>query len=232
MKKLVMVGGVDPNTTLDIIDEEIIRITEKRNPRVLFIPTASEDDTEYCDRYKDIYEGKFRCKLDVLYLFNESHDENTIRDKIFKSDIIYIGGGSTEILMECFNKFNMKNILTEAVNSGIVIAGISAGAICLGMYYYDMKIECLGFLKFLILPHYNLENYINKYCTMTNEFELICIGLDNNCALEIIDNTYRIVTSKDTSNAYIIFKKDGHSVKRVIEKKSEFRPIEELIDCK
>lgn len=230
MRKFVMVGGVDPGTTLDIIDEEIIRITEKGKPRVLFIPTASEDDPKYCNRYKDIYKGKFGCEFDDLHLLKGFPDVGTIRDKIFKSDIVYIGGGSTEILMNCFNKFNMKNILTEAMDRGIVIAGISAGAICLGKYYYDIKIKCLGFLNFIILPHYNLENYSNKYSTMTNEYDLTCIGLDDNCALEIIDDTYRIITSKDTANAYIIFKKDGQSVKKVIDKKLGFNPIEKWLN--
>ena len=59
MKKFVMVSGVDPNTNLDSIDEEIIRITGKSKPRILFIPTASGDDINYCNRYKNIYEDKY-----------------------------------------------------------------------------------------------------------------------------------------------------------------------------
>lgn len=246
MKKFVLVGGVDPHTTLDFIDKEIIRITEKRNPKILFIPTASDDDIKYCERYRDIYTGRFGCEIDFLYLIKESPGENEIRDKIFKSDIIYIGGGPLSRVMEYFDRFNMKDILLEASNKGIVIAGISSGAICLGQYYFHMKhyssteakkyfkTDCLGLFKLLIVPHYNLEDYsdTDMISSMINESELLCIGLENNSALEIIGDTYRIITSRDTAKAYIIYKKDGQLVKEVIKEKNEFMPIDELINVK
>ncbi|WP_283591735.1 Type 1 glutamine amidotransferase-like domain-containing protein [Clostridium butanoliproducens] len=216
MKKFVMVSGVDPNTNLDFIDKEIIRITGKSNPKILFIPTASGDDINYCNRYKHIYEGKFKCSLDVLYLFTQSPKEQEIRDKIFTSDIVYIGGGSTVRLMECFNKFNMKDILTEAIEKVIVLAGISAGSICLGKYYFYeeeaknfavngfedfVRVDCLGFFNFLIFPHNNLENYSQMINAMIKKYKILGIALDNNCAIEIVDDTYRIITSKEGAKA-------------------------------
>lgn len=234
MKKFVMVGGVDPNTTLEAIDKEIIRITEKSSPRILFIPTASEDDINYCERYKDIYQGEFGCEIDFLYLIRESLNENEIRDKVFKSDIIYIGGGSVAILMKYFNKFNMRDILTEAAEKGIVIAGISAGAICLGQYYFYtehsdeftksekyVKIDCMGLFKFIIFPHYNLRDEYDKINALIKEYEFIGIGLDNNCALEIINDTYRIITSREQAEAYILYLEDRHLSIEVIKENSK-----------
>lgn len=245
MGKFVLVSGVDPNTNLDFIDEEIIRITGKSNPKILFIPTASGDDIKYCDRYKNIYEDKFKCSLDVLYLFTQSPKEQEIRDKVFTSDIIYIGGGSSVRLMECFNKFNMKDILEEAIEKGIVLAGISAGSLCFGKHCFYVekpedfavdgfedyiKVDCLGFFNFLICPHNNLEVYSEMINAMVKEYKMLGIALDNNCALEIIDDTYRIITSKEGAKAYALYLKEGKLVREVIEKRYEFNDIKQLIN--
>ena len=245
MKKFVLVSGVDPNTNLDFIDEKIIRITGKSNPKILFIPTASEDDINYCNRYKNIYEDKFKCSLDVLYLFTQSPKEQEIRDKIFTSDIVYVGGGSTVRLMECFNKFNMKDILTEAIEKGIVLAGISAASICLGKHYfyeeepknfeadgfeYFVKVDCLDFFNFIIFPHNNLEDYSEMINAMVKKYKILGIALDNNCALEIVDDTYRIITSKGGVKAYAFYLKEGELVKKIIEEKYEFNDIKQLMN--
>ncbi len=244
MKKFVLVSGVDPNTNLDIIDEEIIRITGKSNPKMIFIPVASGDSISYCDRYKNIYEGKFKCSMDILYLFEQSPEELEIRDKVLTSDIIYIGGGPTIRLMEYFNKFNMKDILMEAVEKGIVLAGISAGSICLGKHYFYteeprdfavegfndyVKVDCLGFFDFLICPHYNLEGYSERINAMVKEYRMLGIALDNNCALEIIEDTYRIITCKEGAKAYTLHLKEGELIKEIIENRSEFKDIKKLI---
>lgn len=127
----------------------------------------------------------------------------------------------------------MKDILTEAIEKGIVLAGIIAGSICLGKHYFDaeepkdfavdgfedfVKIDCLGFPNFLICPHNNLEGYSERINAMVKEYKMLGIALDNNCALEIIDDTYRIITSKEGVKAYALYLKEGELVKEIIEK--------------
>lgn len=244
MRKFVMVGGVDPITNLDSIDEEIIKLTDKTSPKILFIPIASGDDENYCNLYRKIYEERLGCTLEVLYLFKELPCEDEIRSKVFSSDIVYIGGGPTLRLIEYLNKFNMKNILAEASEKGIVIAAISEGGIVLGEHYFYSeekndyneedfnnfrKVDCFGFLNLLICPHYNLEGYSHRIASMVREYELVGIGLDNNAALEIIDDKYRIISSKYSANAYALYLKQGKLYRKLIEKKSEFRDLAELV---
>lgn len=45
MRKTVAIGGVDLNSTLDVIEKEIIKLSNKKNPKVLYLPTAGGDDT-------------------------------------------------------------------------------------------------------------------------------------------------------------------------------------------
>jgi len=53
------------------IDKEIISLTEKKNPRLLFIPTASSDSESYFEVVKKHFGRRLGCKTDVLYLINK-----------------------------------------------------------------------------------------------------------------------------------------------------------------
>jgi dipeptidase E len=241
--KIVAIGGVTPPSTLDLIDKEIIKLTNKKSPKVLYIPTAGGDDLEYCKFFKGIYEGKFGCNLDVLFLIRETPTENEIREKIFSSDIIYVDGGSESRLMNYFKIFNMDTILKEAYEKGIVLAGKSAGAICWGKYHKEfkdtnnyIKINCLNFLECVFCPHYNLDEVITEYGdefdNMIKEYDLVGIGIDNDCAIEFVDNSYRVIAIKDNANAYKVYKERTEIIKEVILKDSNFRSINELMVIK
>jgi dipeptidase E len=244
MGKIVAIGGVTPPLTLDLIDEEIIRLTKKKNPKVLYVPTAGGDDLDYCKFFKGIYEGKFGCKVDVLFLVIETPTKNEIQEKVFSSDIVYVEGGSISRLIDYFNRFSMDKTLKEAYEKGIVLAGKSAGALCWGRCYFksentqDFKIngfndyievECLKFLELIIWPHYNLEGYSEKLDAMIKTHDLGGIALDNNCAIEFVDKSYRIISTYDSANAYKIYKKETKINKEIILKSSDFRDINELM---
>jgi dipeptidase E len=196
MGKIVAIGGVTPPLTLDRIDEEIIRLTGRKNPKVLYIPTAGGDDLRYCEFFKGIYEGRFGCKMDVLFLVRETPTEDEIKEKIFSSDIIYIDGGSQSRLISYFRRFKVDEFLKEAYKKDIVFAGKSAGAICWGKHYFDnesaedflvngfddyKEIVCLGFLNFIICPHYNMPGYKEKHIAMIKPYNYVGIGIDNDC---------------------------------------------------
>jgi dipeptidase E len=54
------------------------------------------------------------------------------------------------------------------------------------------------------------------------------LGVDNCCAMIFKDDTYRVIGTKDSANAYRIYKQDGKVREEVIEKSRNFRPMEEL----
>jgi dipeptidase E len=238
--KIVAIGGVTPPSTLDLIDEEIIKLTNKKSPKVLYIPTAGGDDLGYCNFFKGIYEGKFGCKVDVLFLIRETPTENEIREKVFSTDIIYVDGGSESRLMTYLKRFNMDKILKEAYEKEIVLTGKSAGAICWGKYdneFQDtdnyIKINCLNFLEFVFCPHYNMDKFIAEYedgfDNMIKEYDLVGIGIDNDCAIEFVDNKYRVISSSDNANAYKVHKEKAEIIKGIITKDCNFRSLNDLI---
>lgn len=242
MKKIVAIGGVDPNSTLDLIEKEIIRLSNKKNPKVLYLPTAGGDNTKNYELVKGIFEKEYGCEVDVLFLVKEDPTENDIREKVFSADIVYVGGGPVSRLMNYFKKYNMDKILKEAYEKEIVLAGISAGAICWGKYDYEEKsdlgyegnnnykqIDCLNFLEFNFCPHYNMDNFNRRFGKIIKEKGLVGIALDNNCAIEFVDHSFRVITSKESANAYKVNKKGTEIIKEVIPKDYELRDFSELM---
>jgi Peptidase E len=73
------------------IDREIIRLSGKKHPKVLFIPTASGDSPLYYETFKKYYGEKMGFKTDVLYLLKTKPSLEQIKEKILNSDIVYIG---------------------------------------------------------------------------------------------------------------------------------------------
>ncbi len=104
MKKLVCIGGGEiprykdgvllPYETKEI-DEEIVRLSNKSNPNLLFISIASSNPDEYFKGIKNVF-SKLGCNVSHLDI-NKSYDE--IKDSILNTDIIYVGGGNTKHLM-------------------------------------------------------------------------------------------------------------------------------------
>ena len=238
MKTIVAIGGIDENSTLEGIEKELIRLTKKKNPKMLFLPTAGGDDTRNYKLVKNIFENSYNCHVDVLFLVNEEPSQEKIKHKVYSSDIIYVGGGSVARLMSYFNKFNMKKIFQEASERGIIIAGMSAGAICWGRDYLDIYssnnhtvIECINLLDLIFCPHYNknsFQNYVREFDNRIKEYEIVGIALDNNCAIEFVGNKYRVITTKDNANAYKLYIRNSELTREVINKESQYRDIKEL----
>jgi len=133
MKKLVAIGGGHIGrlgaVSTTPIDREIIRLAGKKNPRLLFVPTASDDSEPYCEIAKK-YFGGLGCAVSVLYLVREKPALKEIRKKIFDSDIVYVGGGDTLKMMRIWRKLGVDKVLKLAYQKGVVLSGKSAGAIC------------------------------------------------------------------------------------------------------
>jgi len=246
MKKIVAIGGGEigrPGFPIETtkIDKEIIKLTNKKNPVLLFIPTASGDSEGYFATVEKYFGKKLGCKTNVLYLTKAKLSKEQIRSKILSADIIYVGGGNTFKMMKIWKKFGIDKILQEAHKKG-VLSGLSAGAICWFKYGNSdsrkmknpkaplIKVSGLNFIPALLCPHYDFEKDrkpdLKKMMQKTSG---IAIALDNCCAIEIIDNTYKIISSKDSANAYKIFWSKRKYNQILIPKGSKFLPISELL---
>jgi dipeptidase E len=248
-KAIVAIGGGEIRTRgTAAIDREIIRLSNKKHPKILFIPTASSDSERYCRHFTE-YFGKFlKCKTDVLLLVDARPSAREIERKIFSSDIVYVGGGNTLHMMRVWRRLGVDQLLRAAYHDGIVLSGISAGAICWfdsghsdSMSFYDprnwkyINVKGLGLVSGVHCPHYNsMTRGVPRrkaFREMIRKIGGTGIALENNCAIEFIDDRfYRVITSKDYSRAYRVYKSDGDVVAEQIRQEEQLAPIASLAD--
>ncbi len=245
--KIVAVGGGEigrPGTKIETesIDREIIRLTSKTHPRLLFIPTASEDSESYYQVVENYYGKKLGCKTEVLYLIKGKPTKKEIEQKVFGSDIIYVGGGNTLKMLKLWRRYGLDAVLKKALNRGIVLSGISAGAICWFRYgnsdslkFSDkrnplIKIQGLNFIPVMACPHYDSEKSRRPSLTrMIKEKGGISIALEDCSALEVLGNKYRVLTSLKKANVYKIYRENGKVIEEKIPNDGKYRPLEELL---
>lgn len=214
MKKLVCIGGGEiprikngiqlPYQTREI-DEEIVRISGKENPKLLFIGTASTNSYDYFLVIKEIFEN-LGCIVSNLDLLENNLDLNEIKNSILNTDIIYVGGGNTRFMLEKWRELGVDKLLIEAYNKGIVCTGLSAGSYCWFKCNYDL-IEGLGVINAVNCVHYEQKDSEakQKLLKVIKDHNLIGYALENCTALEIIDGEEKIIKSNPNKNAYKIY---------------------------
>ena len=123
-------GGFTMEPENPALDEFILTLAERREPRVLFLPTASGDGSEQTARFHATF-GDRPCQTDVLELFRLGERGPTdLRELLLAQDIVYVGGGSMRNLLAIWHAHGLDEILRDAWASGVVLAGLSAGAMC------------------------------------------------------------------------------------------------------
>lgn len=249
-KTIVAIGGgsIIKLETL-AIDKEIVSLSGKKNPRLLFIPTASGDPENYVKAVKKVYGKKLGCKVDRLLLLREKPDKKEIEDKISSADIIYVGGGNTLKMMKLWRKLGVDRLLRAAYNNGTVLCGISAGAICwfeyghsdsMSFYHPDdwdyIRVKGLKLLKGILCPHFNGQTRGIKrrksFSQMIQKIGGSGLAIDNHAAVLFRNNTFRVMSAKKSSRAYKFFRSGGDIVILPIKPMKEFFPFYELYSKK
>lgn len=139
-RTIISIGGGElrERTTLKI-DEYIAGRAKARagirRANALFLPTASHDFMPYYNTFHKVYTGVFDIKTDVALCVFKDADLARMREKFEKADMIYAGGGDTVFMIEQWKKTGLLSLIREAYERGVVICGLSAGAIC---WFSDM----------------------------------------------------------------------------------------------
>jgi dipeptidase E len=249
MRKIIAIGGGEigrlgvKNETLGI-DREIVKLSGKKNPKLLFIPTASGDAPGYVTSVEKHFGKKLGCKVDSLELLAKKYAKKEIAEKILKSDIVYVGGGNTLKMMKAWRKFGVDVLLAKAMKKDIVLSGLSAGSICWFRYGNSdsgrfgknkkasmIRVKGLNMIPALHCPHYDIEKGREASLKeMMKKNAGVAIAIDNCAALEIIGYDYRILKSKKSANAYKVYWKDGKYFKELIVARKNMQNFNELLN--
>lgn len=227
MKRIIAIGGgeIREKTTLKI-DEYIAGLAKEhagdKRANALFIPTASHDFMPYYNSFHKIYTGTFNIKTDVALTVFREPDMEKLKEKFLKADLIYVGGGDTVFMMDHWKQSGLLSLIEEAYERGVILAGLSAGAICWfsDIYTDSLKSEDgmkyamfkgLNWIKGIISPHYGQR--------MLDFDKIICYnyecayGIEDNAAL-LIEEGEVIGSISSGGKAYRIVNTDGVLEKR------------------
>ena len=180
-------------------------------PKICFLPTATGDDDTYIVRFYSVF-TRLNCIPSHVDFFKRTID---ITDHIMNQDVVFVGGGNTKSMLAVWRDWGMNNILKNAYNKGVIMSGVSAGAICwftsgiTDSWENQLQIlPCLDFIKGTCCPHYDEEPeripYVNK--VLTKQIIPNCISIEGGAAMHFIDGKpFKNVSFKNNKNSYIVY---------------------------
>jgi dipeptidase E len=212
-KQIVAMGGggflMEPKNPL--LDDFILGLGRGADSRVCFLATASGDsDRMLVNFYTDLAP---RCRATHLPLFRPRVGD--IEALLLAQDVIYVGGGSTVNQLAVWRAHGVDRALRRAHDAGVVLAGLSAGAIC----WFENGLSdsigvdpgplgaatpALGLIPGTFCPHWDGEAWRQPvYRRLVAEGFAGGYAADDGAALHFVDGALReVVTSRPTARAY------------------------------
>jgi dipeptidase E len=163
-QQIIAMGGggfmMEPENPL--LDQYILSATGASRPKICFVGTASGDTTICIDRFYKAFSALNSVPTHLSLFQPPTQDLHSF---VMEQEAIYVGGGNTRNLLVLWKEWGLDSILREALATGVVLAGISAGSICWFEQGLSDSIRtgelhplaCLGFLPGSNCPHYDGE---------------------------------------------------------------------------
>ena len=217
-------GGFGRDPGEGIIEEYILKQTKKKKPNICFIPTATGDNEAYKVNYYATF-SKLNCNPSHLDFFKRTPD---LKRLISNQDAIFVGGGNTKSMLAVWREWGLDKILKKGYKNGIVMSGVSAGAICwfqngiTDSWSSNLKImPCMNIIKGTCCPHYDEEPERRptvKKMIMSKKVKNI-FAVDGGAALNIKnENIFKSVSFREQKSSYEVSLLRGKLVERSFKK--------------
>ena len=166
-RHILAVGGISAlaaqDQSLPSLVAHALELSGAAAPRVCVLNTANGDDpASYVRMYARLSQhGTRPSHLQLFPMPNVSDPE----DLLLSQDVIFVGGGSVANMVAIWRVHGLAEILRRAWQAGVVLAGVSAGAICwfgggttdsFGPLLRPFT-DGLGLLAGSYCPHYSAE---------------------------------------------------------------------------
>lgn len=210
MRQVIAIGGGGFGRTQasNLIEQYILDQSNKSSPNICFIPTATGDLDPYVVNFYNVF-SQLDCHPTHISFFKRTID---LDKHIANQDIIFVGGGNTKSMLAVWREWNLDKVLKTAYDRGVVMSGVSAGAICwfesgLTDSWADelRMIPCMNLISGSCAPHYDEEPERRPATKKLLEQNIInaMYGIEGGAALhfidEVADSTIRFSLNK---NAY------------------------------
>jgi peptidase E len=203
-----------------LLDDFVLSLARrKKRPRVCFIGTPSGDSDSYIRQFYEAFPPS-RAVATHLRLFDRE-----VRDLdafLMNQDVLYVGGGATANMLAVWRVHRLDKALRAAWNGGVVLAGISAGAICwfedgiTDSFGHPLRAlnDGLGFLADACCPRYDGEgDRRSTLHRLVRRGFRSTLALDDCAAAHFVGRRLEeVVSSRPPAGAYRVILKRGAAV--------------------
>ena len=221
-KKIIAIGGGGFTHQSDLsLDQFVIDKLKRTNNKIGFLATASKDD----EKKISLFYKRFENTEFELSHFNLTSNINGFSEWIMSKDLIYIGGGNTVFMLEIWRKNKLENIFKDAYEKGIILSGISAGAVC----WFDWilsdsvgpgfnPLRGINLISGSCTPHSSNIERINQFESDIKNNKLPQgIAIDDGVAVVFVDGKpTEVYSSRKNHTAYFLDKDKKINLKEYI----------------
>ena len=221
-KKIIAIGGGGfTHHSDESLDQFVLDQSKKINNKIGFLATASKDDKE---KISSFYK-RFGNIVSELSHFNLTLNVDGFSEWILEKDIIYIGGGNTVFMLEIWRKYKLEQIFKNAYEKGIILSGVSAGAVC----WFDWilsdsvgpgfnPLRGINLISGSCTPHSSNIKRINQFESDIKDSKLPNgIAIDDGVAVVFIDGKpTEVYSSRKNHKAYFLDKNKKVNLKEYI----------------
>jgi peptidase E len=199
----------------------VIDKLKKTNNKIGFLATASKDD----EKKISLFYKRFENTDFELSHFNLTTNINGFSEWIMSKDLVYIGGGNTVFMLEIWRKNKLEHIFKEAYEKGIILSGISAGAVC----WFDWilsdavgpgfnPLRGINLISGSCTPHSSNIERINQFESDIKNNKLPQgIAIDDGVAVVFVDGKpTEVYSSRKNHTAYFLNKDKKINLKEYI----------------
>ena len=194
--------------SMGIVKKFLNEKTESK--KILFIPTATNVD-EY-KKYIHLTQKVFEDFGYEVENFDISvFSEETVKEKISETKIIFVSGGNTFYLLQELKKKNLISYLREKIENGLLYIGESAGSVITApnIEYADIVDDKalatelndytgLNLVDFYVVPHFEEEPFVESSRKVVELYkDKLDLKVINNKEVVLVENCdFRIVKEK------------------------------------
>ena len=121
--QIVAAGGLGDEDGAGRLIRFVLGLSGKERPRVCLVPTASSEQPDFMVRFYSELSSYAECSHVSFFPW----PREDLRDHVLSRDVIFVGGGNTANMLAVWRVHGLDQILREAWEAGIVLAGSSAG---------------------------------------------------------------------------------------------------------
>ena len=208
--QIVAMGGGFSAESSPALDDFVLSLAGEQRPKVCFLPTASGDADHYVVRFYKAFGHRADASHVSLFRRERGCAGISFANHLLAQDVIYVGGGSLLSLLGAWRAHGLDAVLVEAWRRGIVLCGMSAGALCwfseavTAFHGPAERVDALGLLPHSACVHYDAEpGRREAYRRYVADGMAAGYGLEDGAALHFIGGELAaVVRSRDDARAF------------------------------